>query len=82
MLEEAHKDLLSALKFEPRNDEAKKELYNPKQMCNSTCLNDPVGQEEIAANFPVELAATHDSNSIEMFMEVEEDDKKNFESGS
>lgn len=58
MLKEAHKDLLLAVKFEPSNDEAKKELYKPKQMCNSTCLNDPVGQEEIAADFPVELAAT------------------------
>jgi len=32
MLEEADKDHLLALKFEPSNDEAKKELYKLKQM--------------------------------------------------
>ena len=52
MVEEAHKDLLLDLQFDPSNDEVK-ELLNVEQLSNF--VNSPMGQKETKPNYPIEL---------------------------
>jgi len=57
-----------AFKFDPSNQELKKELDMVKQKCKSKCVKDQVGQIEIGINFsivsahPAEIKSFDSSN--------------------
>jgi len=58
MLEEAHKDLLSALEFDPDNDEVKKEQLKIERMCKSKCVNTQGYRRKLAMLVLLECLAT------------------------